>query len=127
MSALVLDAGAFVAVERDDRALIARLRVAQRHGVELRSSAIVVAQVWRDAQGRQARLARLLRSVDVRPVDDEAGRAAGVLVGRAGTQDPIDGTLVLIARSGDRILTSDPQDIQRLVSAAGRPVPVIRC
>lgn len=127
MSALVLDAGAFVAAERDNRVLIARLRVAQRHGVELRSNAIVVAQVWRDPQGRQARLARLLRSVDVRPVDDEAGRAAGVLVGRAGTQDPIDATLVLVARSGDRILTSDPQDIQRLVTAAARSVPVIRC
>jgi hypothetical protein len=34
---------------------------------------------------------------------------------------------VLVAHPGDRILTSDPQDIQRLVSAAGRPVAVIRC
>jgi hypothetical protein len=32
VSALVLDAGAFVAAERDDRVLIARLRAAQRHG-----------------------------------------------------------------------------------------------
>jgi predicted nucleic acid-binding protein len=127
VSSLVLDAGVFVAVERDDRALIARLRVAQRHGMELRSNAIVVAQVWRDPQGRQARLARLLRSVDIRPVDDEVGRAAGVLIGQAGTQDPIDATLMLLAHPGDRILTSDPQDIQRLVNAAGRSVPVIRC
>lgn len=116
-----------MAAERDDRALIARLRVAQRHGVELRSNAIVIAQVWRDPQGRQARLARLLRSVDVRPVDDEAGRAAGILVGHAGTQDPIDATLVLLAHPGDRILTSDPKDIQRLLSASGRSVPVIPC
>jgi hypothetical protein len=127
VSSLVLDAGVFVAVERDDRALIARLRVAQRHGMELRSNAIVVAQVWRDPQGRQARLARLLRSVDVRSVDDEVGRAAGVLIGQAGTQDPIDATLMLLAHPGDRILTSDTQDIQRLVNAAGRSVPVIRC
>ncbi|MGH3753533.1 MAG: hypothetical protein ACRDRP_12695 [Pseudonocardiaceae bacterium] len=127
MSALVLDAGAFVAAERDDRALLARLRVAQRHGVELRSNAIVVAQVWRDPKGRQARLARLLRGVDVRPVDEDAGRAAGALIGRAGTQDPIDATLVLVARLGDRILTSDPQAIQRLLTAAGRSVPVIPC
>lgn len=127
MSSLVFDAGVFVAVERDDRALIARLRVAQRHGMELRSNAIIVAQVWRDPQGRQARLAPLLRSVDVRPVDDEVGRTAGVLIGQAGTQDPIDATLVLVAHPGDRILTSDPQDIQCLVNAAGRSVPVIRC
>ena len=127
MSALVLDAGAFVAAQRDDRVLIARLRVAQRQGMELRSNAIVIAQVWRETKGRQAQLARLLRSVDVRPVDDEGGRAAGVLIGRAGTQDPIDATLVLIARAGDRILTSDPRDMQRLVSAADRSVPVIPC
>ncbi|MGH4023951.1 MAG: hypothetical protein ACRDRV_05130 [Pseudonocardiaceae bacterium] len=127
MSALVLDAGAFVAAERDDRALVARLRAAQRHGVELRSTAIVVAQVWRDSQGRQALLARLLRTVDVRPVDDKAGRAAGELIGRAGTSDPINATLVLIAHSGDRILTSNPQDIQRLVAAAGRSAAVISC
>ncbi|MGH3696238.1 MAG: hypothetical protein ACRDRX_19960 [Pseudonocardiaceae bacterium] len=74
MSALILDAGAFSAAERDNRALIARLRVAQRHGVGLRSSAIVVAQAWRDPRGRQVRLARLLRGVDVRTVDDEGGR-----------------------------------------------------
>lgn len=127
MSALVLDAGAFVAAERDDRALIARLRVAQQHGVELRSTAIVVAQVWRDTQGRQAQLARLLRGVDVRPVNDQAGRAAGVLLGRADTTDPIDATLVLTANSGDRIITSDPDDIGHLVNAAGRVVAVIPC
>lgn len=127
MSALVLDAGAFVAAERDDRTLIARLRVAQQHGVELRSTAIVVAQVWRDTQGRQARLARLLRGVDVRPVDDEAGRAAGVLLGRAGTTDPIDATLVLATNPGDRIVTSDPDDISHLVSALGRSVAIISC
>jgi hypothetical protein len=48
MSALVLDAGALVAVDRDDRAMMARLRVAQQHGVELRSHSMVIAQVWRD-------------------------------------------------------------------------------
>ncbi len=88
---------------------------------------MVVAQVWRDPRGRQVRLARLLRGVDVCPVDDAAGRAAGVLIGRAGTQDPIDATLVLVARAGDRILTSDPQDIQRLASVAGTSVVVIPC
>jgi hypothetical protein len=127
VSALVLDAGAFVAAERDDRTLIARLRVAQRHGVELCSTGIVIAQVWRDAQGRQARLAQLLRGVDVRAVDDEAGRAAGVLIGRAGTTDPIDATLVLAANPGDRILTSDPKDIGHLAAAAGRSVVIIPC
>ena len=65
MSALVLDAAALVAIDRDDRAMIARLRVAQERGIELRTHPMVVAQVWQDRQGRQANLARLLRAVDV--------------------------------------------------------------
>ena len=65
MSALILDAGALVAVDRDDRAMMARLRASQQHGLELRTNAMVVAQVWRDRHGRQANMARLLQAVDV--------------------------------------------------------------
>ena len=127
MSALVLDAGAFVAVERDDRAAMARLRAAQRHGLDLRTSAIVLGQVWRSGEGRQARLARFLRAVDVRSVDERMGRRAGVLLARAGTGDPIDATVVLVAENGDRILTSDPTDIERLVAASAVRVATIAC
>jgi len=55
VTALVLDAGAFVAVDRGDRAMAARRRVAQRNGSELRSNGAVVAQVWRDPGGRRRR------------------------------------------------------------------------
>lgn len=127
MSALVLDAGAFIAVDRDDRAMIARLRVAQLHGHDLRTSAIVIAQVWRSAGGRQARIAKLLRAVDVRSVDQWMGRDAGALLAKARTDDPIDATIVLVARSGDRILTSDPDDIGRLVSSSGRQIAIVPC
>jgi hypothetical protein len=127
VSALVLDAGAFVAVERDDRAMAARLRLAQQRGIDLRSNAVVVAQVWRDDGGRQARVGRLLRGVDVRPVDEQTGRRAGVLLGRAGTSDAVDATVVLLARPGDRILTSDPGDISRLVDVAGVAAAVVAC
>ena len=41
MSTLVLDAEALVAMDRDDRSMIARLRVAQQRRVELRTSATV--------------------------------------------------------------------------------------
>lgn len=127
MSALVLDAGAFIAIDRDDRSMIARLRVAQMHGHDLRTSAIVIAQVWRSAGGKQARLARLLRAVDVRPVDEQMGRDAGSLLARAGMDDPVDATVVMVARSGDRILTSDPGDIAVLASRSGKRVAVVPC
>jgi hypothetical protein len=127
VSALVLDAGALVAVDRDDRAMVARLRAARDHGLELRSSAIVISQVWRDPSGRQARLAHLLRAVDVRPVDHELARQAGVLIGRAKTSDPIDATVVLVAEDGDRIVTSDPDDMGRLADIAGTRAVVVTC
>jgi hypothetical protein len=127
VSALVLDAGAFVAVERANRAMVARLRAAERGGLELKSNGAVVAQVWRDASGRQALLSRLLRSVDVRAVDRALGQGAGVLLGRAGRGDAVDATVVAIANAGDRIATSDPEDIRALVGASGRAILVLPC
>ena len=127
MSALVLDAGAFVAVDREERTMMARLRVAQQAGLELRSTGVVITQVWRDASGRQANLARLLRSVDVKAVDEHLGREAGLLLGRAGTQDAVDATVVAASQTGDRILTGDTKDITRLVEASGRSILVVRC
>lgn len=125
MTALILDAGALVAVDRADRAMIARLQAAQQHGLELRSNAMVVAQTWRDPRGRQVQLARLLRAVDVRAVDPEVGRAAGVLLGRANTSDPIDATVVLLAAPGDRILTGDPADLAKLARAASSRAVIV--
>jgi len=125
VSAIVLDAGAFIAVENNDRLMMARLRDAQRQSRPLRTSAIVIAQVWRGA--RQANLARLLQSVDVVPVDEPTARAAGTLLAKTGTVDPVDAALVLVAQNDDHILTSDPADISVLVTACGRRVAVVAC
>jgi hypothetical protein len=127
VSALVLDAGALVAIERGDRAMAARLRAAQRSGLALRSNGAVVAQVWCDPSGRQASLSRLLRAVDVRPVDRAVGQGAGVLLGRAGRGDAVDATVVAIANPGDRIATSDPEDVRALVVASGHAILVLPC
>ena len=127
MSAFVLDAGAFIAIDRNDRSMIARLRAAQIHGYELRTSAIVIAQVWRSPGGKQANVARILRAVDVRSVDEQMGRDAGVLLAKARADDAIDATVVLVARSGDRVLTSDPSDIARLASSSGKKLTIVSC
>ncbi len=125
MSALILDAGALIAIDRRDRELGATLLEARRRGVDLRTSAIVVAQAWRDPTGKQALLAQLLDAVDVRPVDRGLAREAGVLLGRSGGSDAVDAALVLTATAGDAILTSDPDDIARLVAFTGRSVSVV--
>jgi hypothetical protein len=127
VSALILDAGALVAVDRDDRAMLARLRASQQHGLELRTNAMVIAQVWRDRNGRQANLARLLQAVDVRAVSQRDGRRAGVLQATAGTSEAIDATVVLLASAGDRILTGDPADMARLAAAADNRAVVVSC
>jgi hypothetical protein len=127
VSALILDAGALVAVDRGDRKMIARLRASQVHGLELRTNAMVVAQAWRDRRGRQVNLARLLQAVDVRAVSERDGRDAGVLQAAAGTADAIDATVVLLSAPGDRILTSDPGDLTRLAAAAENRAIVVAC
>jgi predicted nucleic acid-binding protein len=121
----VLDAGALIAVENNDRSMMVKLRVAQGDNRPLRTSAIVVAQVWRG--GRQANLARLLRVLEVLPVDEQAGRAAGALLAISDTADPVDAALVLVAQNFDSILTSDPGDISRLAVACGKRVAVMPC
>ena len=88
---------------------------------------MIVSQVWRDAQGRQARLARLLTAIDVQVIDEAGGRAAGLLLGQAGTSDPVDATIVLLARAGDRIITSDPEDIGHLAVTAQLPAVIVVC
>lgn len=127
MSALVLDAGAFIAVDRGDRAMLARLRSAHDAGLALRTTGIVVTQVWRDASGRQANMARLLKAVDVKAVDEPLGRAGGVLLGIAGTKDAVDASVVAVSMTGDRIATSDEKDIGPLVAASGRSIHVVSC
>ena len=126
MKALVLGAGALIAAERGDRSMLARLGAAHRHGIDLRTSAVVVGQVWRDGR-RQATLSRLLRSVDVRGLRREDGHAAGELLARASTSDVIDAACVLLATDGDAIVTSDPTDLRHLTDAAGLSIEIIAC
>ncbi len=122
---LLLDAGAFMAVERGDRdvfALIKRERLARRAPL---SHGGVVAQVWRGGSGRQAQVARLLRGVDVRALDEDLGKKAGALLSRSGARDAVDAALVCLAADGDEILTSDPDDLKNLAEAASTHVDLV--
>lgn len=50
---------------------------------------------------------------------------AGVLLARTATSDAIDAALAVLARHGDRVVTSDPDDLALLVGATGQRVDVI--
>jgi hypothetical protein len=114
----VLDAGAFLAVEKRDRRIRALLRVLQVKEVDLLTSSAVVAQVWRDG-GRQARLAQLLGGVGVRALAATDDRRTGELLAQACASDVVDGHLSLCVTPGDQVLTSDRADIERLLEARG--------
>lgn len=117
MSGATLHAGAFIAFERNQRAVVAIIARAQERNIRLAAPAGAIGQVWRNGS-RQARLARLLGSglIDIESLDDRRARAAGQLCGVAGTSDVIDASVVLCARMRGHttVLTSDPDDLRRL-------------
>lgn len=119
---LVLDAGAFVAVERSDRDVVAVIKAEQVAGRPPVTHGGIVGQVWRSGGPRQAMLARLLRGVEVAPLDEGMGKQAGLLLAKSSRDDVVDAAVVLLASDGDEILTSDPRDLQELARAAGQHV-----
>lgn len=121
---LVLDAGALIAIDRDDRRVTGLIELGRRAGAGLLTPAPVVTQVWRDG-ARQARLARLLPAMEVRPIALPQAKAAGELLATAGTSDAVDALVAAVARPGDQILTSDPGDLEQLATALAFPVTVV--
>jgi hypothetical protein len=113
---VVLDAGAFIAIERNDRRVAGLISLARREGADLTTSAAIIGQVWRDGS-RQALLARLLPMVDTKHIDVPEAKRAGELLKLTKGTDIVDALLSLLATPGDQILTSDPDDLSTLVEA----------
>jgi predicted nucleic acid-binding protein len=116
--AVVLDSGALIAFERNDKKVRTLIELAYEYGRTLHVPAGVIAEVWRDGR-RQARLSRLLASsiLVVRPLDREEAQAVGVICGQSRQDDVIDASVILLARRfGARVVTSDLSDLRRLDS-----------
>lgn len=122
---MVLDAGALIALERNERAMWVRLKGLHGAGELPVTHGGVIAQVWRGGP-RQARLATALAAMDVRPLGGHLGRSAGELLGATKMSDVIDAALVLLAEDGDEIVTLDRDDLSALVAATGRHVELVR-
>lgn len=121
---LVLDTGALIALERNERQMWVRLKAAHLGGDLPITHGAVLGQVWRGGP-RQARLSQALAGIDVRPVDEHMGKEAGRLLGEAGMSDVVDAAVVLLSQDGDEIVTSDHDDLERLANASGRHVELI--
>ena len=121
----ILDAGALIALDRNDRAAWVRLKGLHLAGVRPVTHGGVVGQVWRGGP-RQARLATALAGMDVRSLDERLGRLAGELLASTRMSDVVDAALVALAVDGDEIITLDSDDLGRLAAAAGLHVELLR-
>jgi hypothetical protein len=115
-SALVLDAGALIEIEKGDRKVLALCKVATLDGASVVVPTGVIGQVWRDGS-RQAQIARLIEAngTIVETLDLDVAKLAGAYCGHAGTTDVVDATVVIAARQHQAlIISSDSSDLQRL-------------
>jgi hypothetical protein len=127
MSRTVLDSGALIALESNDRNVWAALKLAARSGDDVLVPTTALAQVWRGAPS-QAMLSKALAHCVLAPFDPLA-HGVGKLCGQARTTDICDAHVAIVAAtSGDVLYTSDVGDMRRLLVAhAGRTPRIIRC
>jgi predicted nucleic acid-binding protein len=115
--AIVLDAGALIAVERRSVQIQELLLAARAREASVVVPTAVVAQVVREG-GRQANLRRFLADSYVRFVNLDYPMALdiGALLGRGGTADVVDACVAICARNlgGCPVITSDPADLRKL-------------
>ena len=121
---LLYDAGGLISLERGDHSSWVRFKSAlARREVPL-TNAAVLGQVWRGG-ARQARLAQAIAGIEVVALDEELGQRAGALLWRRDTSDVVDAALVLCARDGDEIVTSDAADLAPLARACGVHIELV--
>jgi hypothetical protein len=124
VSSFVYDAAVLIAAERNDRRVWADHKARLELALVPLVPATVVAEVSRSP--RQVQLIRFLRGCEIVALDARTAHAAGRLLGKTKTANVVDATVVALAVSRSAsILTSDPDDLSRLVQASGSGVAVI--
>jgi predicted nucleic acid-binding protein len=113
---LILDAGAVIALARNEPRARAFLRRAIELDAEVRVPVVVLAETLR-GNPRDASVHRVLNAVsDSLPIDERIGRRAGALLGRADRSDTVDAIVVAEAIEAGKagILTGEPADLTAL-------------
>lgn len=116
MSGITLDAGGLIALDRNDRRVIALVARAAERGMRITIPALALAQAIRKP-ARQARLCRLIRQAgaDLVALDGPDATAVGLLLARTGTADIADAHVVVCARRAvQAVVTSDAGDLKRI-------------
>ena len=116
MSGVTFDAGGLIALDRNDRRVVALVARAAELGIRITIPATALAQAIRNP-ARQARLSRLIRQAgtDLIALNGPDATAVGLLLARTATADVVDAHVVVCARrAGQVIVTSDAADLGRI-------------
>ncbi len=123
---LVLDCEGLVKLAAGDRRARAFLESARERDARVLVSAITLTEVLRGGP-RDVPVHRVLSRITVQPVTTDIGRRAGELLGSTGMSGhrcAIDAVVAATALSVARpvvLLTSDPDDLSKLVEEPGQP------
>jgi hypothetical protein len=116
MTGITFDAGGLIALDRDDRRVVALVARALQTNTRITVPSTALAQAIRRPE-RQVRLARLIRqpTTEVAPLDRVDATNVGRLLAVSGTSDIADAHVVICAqRHQGQVVTSDPDDLRRL-------------
>ena len=116
MSGIAFDAGGLIALDRNDRRVLALVARAIERGMRITIPATALAQAIRNP-ARQSRLSRLIRQpgTNLVPLDGPDATRVGVLLAKTATSDIADAHVVVCAqRAGQAVVTSDPGDLRRI-------------
>ena len=116
MSGGAFDAGGLIALDRNDRRVLALVARAAERGMRITIPATALAQAMRNP-ARQARLSRLIRQAgtDLIALDGPDATAVGLLLARTVTTDVVDAHVVVCARrAGQVVVTGDAADLIRI-------------
>ncbi len=124
MKAVVYDAGALIAADRNDRRFWAEHRARLEMGIVPCVPSPIVAQVSRSP--KQAPFRQLLRGCEVLSLDESDAHRVGALLAKSKTGDISDAAVVVAAipiRAD--IVSSDRHDIEHLLTSARAKLRVI--
>jgi len=116
VNGITLDAGGLLALDRNDRRVIALIARAFELGSRVTVPATAFAQALRNP-ARQVRLSRLIRQpgTDLVALNGPDAAAVGILLAMTGTADIVDAHVAICGRrAGQVVVTSDPVDLKRL-------------
>lgn len=126
VGALVLDADGLSKIAEGNSRAVSFAKDAYDLRAPVIVAASTLAEVLRGGP-RDSNVHRVLRRIDVSPIDKTKARAAGELLGRlrlSGHENALDALVAVVALAQPRpvvLLTSDTDDMTRLTHEPGRP------